>query len=109
MAWVLLIAAGTLETVFAVALKQSAGLTRLVPSLVFAAASVSSFLLLSQALKTLPVGTAYAVWTGIGAVGTAAVGIVVLGESSSVLRLVSIALVAAGIVGLALSQGGGAG
>ncbi|HEV2108596.1 MAG TPA: quaternary ammonium compound efflux SMR transporter SugE [Thermomicrobiales bacterium] len=103
MAWVLLMIAGLMETVFAVALKESNGFTRLWPSLVFAAASIISFTLLSLALRSLPVGTAYAVWTGIGAAGTAIVGIVMLGEPRDAFRLVSIALIIAGVVGLRLA------
>lgn len=105
MAWLFVVVAGGLETVFAVALKQSDGFSRLVPTLVFLVASAGSFALLSLALRDLPVGTAYAVWTGLGALGTATVGIVALGEPATALRLVSIVLVAAGVVGLAVSQG----
>lgn len=103
MAWVLLMIAGLMETVFAVALKESNGFTRLWPSLIFAVASIISFTLLSLALRSLPVGTAYAVWTGIGAAGTAIVGIVMLGEPRDAFRLVSIALIIAGVVGLRLA------
>lgn len=102
MAWVLLVAAGLLEVVWAVALKRSQGLTAAAPSLVFAVAAIASLVLLARALRTLPVGTAYAVWTGIGAVGAALVGIVALGESTGALRLVAIGLVAVGIVLLAV-------
>jgi quaternary ammonium compound-resistance protein SugE len=102
-AWILLLIAGAMETVFAVALKESDGFTRLWPSVIFAVASIVSFALLSLALRSLPVGTAYAVWTGIGAAGTALVGIVMLGEPRDILRLVSIALIIAGVVGLRLA------
>ncbi len=105
MAWLYLIVAGLLETVFAVSLKQSQGFTRLWPSLVFLAASFGSFYLLSQAVRTLPIGTAYAVWTGIGAAGTAIVGIVLLGEPRDLLRLLAIALIVLGVVGLQLAGG----
>ncbi len=105
MAWLYLIVAGLLETVFAVSLKQSQGFTRLWPSLVFLAASRGSFYLLSQAVRTLPIGTAYAVWTGIGAAGTAIVGIVLLGEPRDLLRLLAIALIVLGVVGLQLAGG----
>lgn len=105
MAWVLVVLAGLLETGFAVALKASEGFSRLLPSVVFAACAAGSFLLLSTGLRSLPVGPAYAVWTGIGAVGTAVVGMVWLGESTATLKLVSIALVLAGVVGLQLSSG----
>ena len=107
MAGVLIIVAGFLETGFAVALKASAGFSRLVPTVVFVACAAGSFSLLSLGLRTLPVGSAYAVWTGIGAVGTAVYGIVALGESAQVLKLVSLALVVAGVVGLQLTSGGG--
>ena len=102
MAWILLVAAGLLEVVWAIALKKSEGLTRLVPTIVFGVAAVGSMVLLARALKTLPVGTGYAVWTGIGAVGAALVGIAFLGESAGALRLLAIGLIAVGIVLLAL-------
>ncbi len=105
MAWLYLIVAGLLETVFAVSLKQSQSFTRFWPSLVFLAASLGSFYLLSQAVRTLPIGTAYAVWTGIGAAGTAIVGIVLLGEPRDLLRLLAIALIVLGVVGLQLAGG----
>lgn len=104
MAWVLIVIAGVLETGFAVALKLSAGFSRLLPTVLFVAFAVGSFTLLTTGLRSLPVGAAYAVWTGIGAVGTATYGMVVLGESVQVLKLVSIALVVAGVVGLQLSS-----
>lgn len=107
MAWVLIVIAGALETGFAVALKASDGLSRLGPSLLFLGFAAGSFTLLSIGLRTLPVGSAYAVWTGIGAVGTAVFGMVVLGESRETLKLVSIALVVAGVVGLQLSSSSG--
>ncbi|WFE27439.1 multidrug efflux SMR transporter [Solwaraspora sp. WMMD791] len=102
MAWLMLVIAGLLETGFALALKQSAGFTRLVPSVTFIVFAAASFGLLSLAIRELPVGTAYAVWTGIGAAGTAIAGIVWYGEPSHVARLVSIALIVAGVVGLRL-------
>ncbi|MBW3640133.1 MAG: multidrug efflux SMR transporter [Actinobacteria bacterium] len=104
MAWALIVIAGVLETGFAVALKASEGLSRLVPSLLFLVFAAGSFTLLSIGLRTLPVGSAYAVWTGIGAVGTAVFGMVFLGESTQTLKLVSIALVVAGVVGLQLAS-----
>lgn len=107
MAWISLIAAGLLEVVWALALKRSDGFSRPTETAVFVVALVASMALLAIALRSLPVGTGYAVWTGIGAVGTAIVGIVVLGESAAALRLASIALIAAGIVGLALAGSGG--
>ncbi len=104
MAWGILFLAGILEVVWALLLKQSAGLTRLWPSIGFVISSVASVFLLSQSLKTLPVGTAYAVWTGIGAAGTAIFGMLFLGESKDVLKLVSLVLLLAGIVGLRLTS-----
>lgn len=104
MAWLLVMLAGLLETGFAVALKASEGFSRLVPSVLFVVFAAGSFTLLSIALRTLPVGPAYAVWTGIGAAGTAIVGMVFLGESVGVLKLVSVVLVIAGVVGLQLSS-----
>ena len=102
MAWILLLTAGLLECVWAVALKSSDGFSKLVPSLVFAVAGTASFILLAFALRDLPAGTAYAVWTGIGAVGTAILGIVLLDESAAAARIAAIGLIAAGIVWLAL-------
>jgi len=104
MAWAFIVIAGVLETGFAVALKASEGLSRLVPSLLFLVFAAGSFTLLSIGLRTLPVGSAYAVWTGIGAVGTAVFGMVVLGGSTQTLKLISIALVVAGVVGLQLAS-----
>jgi quaternary ammonium compound-resistance protein SugE len=105
MAWVLLVVAGVLETAFAVSLKLSDGFSRLVPTVLFLVFSLGSFGLLSLALRSLPVGTAYAVWTGIGAAGTALVGIVALGESATALRIGAIALIVVGVV--LLQQAGG--
>ncbi len=105
MAWVLILVAGLLETGFAVALKTSAGFTRLVPTLLFLVFAAGSFTLLSIGLRTLPVGAAYAVWTGVGAAGTAIYGMAFLGESTEILKLVSIGLVVAGVAGLQLSGG----
>lgn len=104
MAWVLLVLAGILEVGWALGLKYSEGFTRLWPSLLTAVALVASMVLLGLALRSLPVGTAYAVWTGIGAVGTAILGILLLGESGNPLRLASIGLILAGIAGLKLSS-----
>ncbi len=97
MAWAILFVAGLLEVGWAVGLKYTDGFTRLWPSLLTACAMVASLGLLGLALKTLPVGTAYAVWTGIGAVGTAAFGMAVLGEPATAARIGGIALIAAGI------------
>jgi quaternary ammonium compound-resistance protein SugE len=103
MQWMLVVVAGMFETGFAVLLKQSAGFSRLWPTVGFAACALISFGLLSMALGRLEAGPAYAVWTGIGAAGTALVGMAALGESVSVLKLVSVGLILAGIVGLNLS------
>ena len=103
MAWLFLVLAGCLEGVFALSLKASHGVTRLWPSISFAVAGAASFLLLSQALKTLPVGVAYGVWTGIGAAGTAIVGMLIFGESRDILKFVSLGLLIAGIIGLRLT------
>lgn len=103
-AWTLLIVAGLLEVVWAVGLKYTAGFTRLLPSVVTLAAMGLSIVLLARALRAIPVGTGYAVWTGIGAVGTAVVGILVLGEPRGAGRLVALAAIIAGIVGLKLAS-----
>jgi quaternary ammonium compound-resistance protein SugE len=100
MAWSLLFVAGLLEIGWAIGLKYTEGFTRLVPSALTLASMAASVLLLGLALKTLPIGTAYAVWTGIGAVGTALLGIALFGEPATALRLASIGLIVAGIVGL---------
>ena len=100
MSWVLLFFAGLLEVAWALGLKQSAGFTKLWPSVFTAVTMAASMALLGLALRHLPLGTAYAVWTGIGTVGTAIVGMVMLGEPAGALRLASIALIVAGIVGL---------
>jgi quaternary ammonium compound-resistance protein SugE len=94
--------AGLMEVGWAIGLKYTEGFTRLVPSVLTLAAMLISIILLGLALKTLPVGTAYAVWTGIGAVGTAILGIVLLGDPATAARLASIGLIVAGIVGLKL-------
>lgn len=104
MAWLIVILAGLLETGFALALKASDGFSRAVPTALFAVCAAASFGLLSVALRTLPVGSAYAVWTGIGAAGTAIVGMALLGETVSALRIASIVLVVAGVVGLSLTS-----
>ena len=105
-AWLLVVVAGLLETGFAVSLKASEGFSKWLPTLSFAVCAVGSFALLSTALRDLPVGPAYAVWTGIGAAGTALVGIAVLGESAATLKLLSILLIVAGVVGLQLTSEG---
>ncbi len=103
MAWVIILTAGLFETGFAVALKLSHGMTRLWPTVVFAVCALMSFALLTVALRRVEVGAAYAVWTGIGAAGTAVVGMAFLGDAVSTLKLVSIGLVLAGVIGLNLS------
>jgi quaternary ammonium compound-resistance protein SugE len=100
MAWVYLLFAGLFEIGFAVGLKYTEGFTRLWPSVGTIAAAGVSLWLLTQALRTLPVGTAYAIWTGIGAVGVAALGIVLFAESTSPARLACIGLIVAGVIGL---------
>jgi quaternary ammonium compound-resistance protein SugE len=100
MAWLMVGIAGLLEIVWAVLLKQSEGFSKLWPSLGFVVAGTGSIVLLALALRELPVGSAYAAWTGIGAVGTAIAGIVLLGEGARAGRLASIGLVVVGIVGL---------
>jgi quaternary ammonium compound-resistance protein SugE len=105
MAWVILVIAGLFETAWALFLKESKGLTRPAHTIAFLVCLVISMVLLGRALKTLPVGTAYAIWTGIGAVGAAIFGIVWLDESRDAIKLVSLALILAGIGGLGLSGG----
>ena len=103
MAWAILIVAGIFEVGWAIGLKYSEGFTRLWATVGTVAAMVISLGLLGIAMKSLPVGTAYAVWVGVGAVGTAILGIVLLGESANAGRLISLALIVAGIVGLKLA------
>ncbi|WP_419710051.1 DMT family transporter [Pseudomonas sp. NFX224] len=105
MAWVLLGIAGILEIAFAFYMKGSEGFTRLVPGVLTVVTGLSSVLLLSLSLRTLPVGTAYAVWTGIGAAGTAIVGLALLGDSTSLPRILCIAVILAGVIGLKLVSG----
>ena len=102
MAWVILFFAGLFEVGWAIGLKQTDGFTRLVPTLLTIISMVASLGLLGLALKTLPLGTAYAVWTGIGTVGTVLLGMLLYGESTDVIRLVCIGLIMTGIVGLKL-------
>ena len=104
MAWLLLFSAGIVEIIFALSLKFNEGFTRLWPSVLTLLAGGGSFYLLMLAIKTLPLGTAYAVWTGMGAVGVAILGIVLFKESVDVYRLLSITLVIAGIIGLKLTD-----
>jgi quaternary ammonium compound-resistance protein SugE len=103
MAWIILIIAGLFEVLWASAMKQSHGFTRLGPSLVTVVAMLISFGLLSWAMRSLPLGTAYTVWTGIGAIGAFAVGILVLGEAASPARLLAGVLIVGGLVLMKLS------
>ena len=105
MAWTLLLVAGLFEIGWAIGLKYTDGFTRLMPSVLTLIAMTVSVVLLALALRSIPVGTGYAVWTGIGAVGTALLGIVLFGESVSSARLGCIGLIVAGIVGLKLVSG----
>ena len=106
MAWIYLFIAGLFEIGWAIGLKYTEGFTRLVPSVLTALSMVLSVALLGLALKTLPVGTAYAIWTGIGAFGTAMLGIALFGEPATALRLACLGLIVAGIVGLRLATPG---
>lgn len=103
MSWIALLVAGLLEVVWAVGLKYTQGFSRLVPSAITLIAMAGSMALLAWAMKSLPVGTAYAIWTGIGAVGAAIAGIVLLGESANAMRIASLALIVVGIIGLKVS------
>nr|WP_221377476.1 SMR family transporter [Actinoplanes polyasparticus] len=102
MAWIVLVISGVLESVWAVALGRSQGFSRLVPSVIFVVALVASMVGLGYSLRSIPIGTGYAVWVGIGAVGTALAGMLFLGESAGILRILSLLLVVAGVVGLKL-------
>ncbi|NOT83386.1 MAG: multidrug efflux SMR transporter [Methylococcaceae bacterium] len=104
MAWILLFSAGLAEIIFAVSLKYNDGFTRLIPSLITLVAGCASFYLLMLAIKVIPLGTAYAIWTGIGAVGVAIIGILLFKEAYDWLRLLSILLVIVGILGLKVSS-----
>ena len=103
MVWFMLVIAGLFEVVWAVGLKYTDGFTRLIPSVISVVAMVLSVGLLGLAMKTLPIGTAYAVWVGVGVIGTALLGMLVFGESVSFLKIVSLALIVLGIVGLKIS------
>jgi quaternary ammonium compound-resistance protein SugE len=103
MNWLLLITAGIFEIVWAIGIKYTEGFSRLWPSVATLAAMLVSVVLLGIAMKSLPVGTAYAVWVGVGAVGTAIFGIILFGESASAMRLLSLGLIVVGIVGLKLA------
>ena len=106
MAWIVLFIAGLLETGWAIGLKYTEGFTKLWPSVGTAISMVLSVVLLGWAMRSLPVGTAYAVWTGIGAVGTVALGIVLFGEPANAARLVCVVLIVAGIIGLKFTSQG---
>ena len=103
MAWILLALAGIFEIVWAYAMKQSEGFSRLLPTVTTIGFMIVSFGLLAVAMRTLPLGTAYAVWTGIGAVGAVTLGIILFGESAQPLRLVCVGLIVVGILGLKLT------
>ena len=104
MAWIFLVCAGVLEIVWAFSMKKSAGFTLAVPTAITLVTMVASFALLSISMKTLPLGTAYTIWTGIGAVGAFVVGVIVLGETATPLRLLAAALIVAGIVMMKLAS-----
>jgi quaternary ammonium compound-resistance protein SugE len=104
MAWLQLLLAGLFEVAWAIGLKYAQGFTRFVPSVATVVAMIASFVLLAQAVRTLPIGTAYAVWTGIGAAGTAVLGILLFDESQAPLRLACLGLIVVGIAGLRLSS-----
>jgi quaternary ammonium compound-resistance protein SugE len=104
MAWVYLLLAGLLEVVWAAAMKQSEGFSRLGPSVVTLVATIASFWLLALAMRTLPLGTSYTIWTGIGAVGAFIVGITMMGEVASVMRIAAASLIVAGLVLMKLSS-----
>ena len=108
MSWIILIVAGLLEVVWALALKESQGFSRVVPTAVFVPAYLASAVLLGIALKNLPVGTGYAVWVGIGAVGTALLGMALLGDGVDAGRIAAIGLIAAGVIWLAVGEHSGA-
>jgi quaternary ammonium compound-resistance protein SugE len=104
MAWINLIIAGILEIAWAISLKYTEGFSKLWPSLATVAGMIASFYFLAQALKVIPVGTGYAVWTGIGAAGTAILGIILFAESAAPARLACVGLIVAGIIGLKLTS-----
>lgn len=103
MAWVYLVAAGLLEVIWAFTMKQSAGFTRIVPTGITVVTMIASVVLLSISMRTLPLGTAYTIWTGIGAIGAFAVGILVLGEQATPMRLTATLLIVAGLALMKLS------
>ncbi|MDH7795407.1 MULTISPECIES: multidrug efflux SMR transporter [unclassified Beijerinckia] len=103
MAWILLLAAGILEVVWAFTMKQSEGFTKLTPSIITLITALASFALLAISMRSLPLGTAYTIWTGIGAIGAFVVGILVLGEQASLPRIIAAALIVSGLVLMKLS------
>jgi quaternary ammonium compound-resistance protein SugE len=106
MAWILLIIAGILEVVWAFYMKQSHGFTRLIPTVITFATMIASFALLSISMRTLPLGTAYTIWTGIGAVGAFLLGVVALGESANPMRIVAALLIVSGLLLMKFSSQG---
>jgi quaternary ammonium compound-resistance protein SugE len=102
LAWIFLLLAGFFEICFTISLKYSQGFTKLIPSIITVIFIVMSFFAVSQAMKTIPIGTAYAVWAGIGAAGTVVTGIIFFGDSAHIVRLLSIMLIIIGIIGLKL-------
>ncbi|MFZ3152391.1 quaternary ammonium compound efflux SMR transporter SugE [Pseudomonas sp.] len=104
MSWIILLLAGLFEVGWAVGLKYTDGFTRPLPTLLTVTAIIVSLALLGLAMKELPLGTAYAIWTGVGAVGTVIAGITLFGEAVTLLRIASVALIACGLIGLKLSQ-----
>jgi quaternary ammonium compound-resistance protein SugE len=104
MAWILLIVAGALEVVWAFCMKQSQGFTRPIPSVITVATMIASFALLSVSMRTLPLGTAYTIWTGIGALGAFLVGILLLGESANPVRVGAVVLIVVGLIAMKVSS-----
>lgn len=105
MAWIYLLIASCFEIVWAIGLKYSQGFTRLLPSALTVVAMIATYIFLGLAVKTIPIGTGYAIWTGIGAAGTAILGILLFGEPAAPARLLSIGLIVLGIIGLKISSG----
>ncbi|MBN9084947.1 MAG: QacE family quaternary ammonium compound efflux SMR transporter [Rhizobiales bacterium 62-17] len=103
MAWIILLAAGVLEVIWAFTMKQSEGFTKLTPSIITLITALGSFVLLAIAMRSLPLGTAYTIWTGIGAIGAFVVGILVLGEQASLTRILAAGLIISGLVLMKLS------
>ncbi|MFM2344181.1 MAG: hypothetical protein RLZZ210_791 [Pseudomonadota bacterium] len=103
MNWIILIIAGLLEIVWAIGLKYTQGFSQIIPSIITVFAMIASVVLLSLSMKSLPVGTAYAVWVGIGATGTAILGIILFKEPASIAKIISILLIISGIIGLKIS------